>query len=126
MKQRVVVVGASPKPERYANRAIRLLLEHGHDVIPVHPAVDSIEGVAVMPRLSGITGPVDTVTLYVSAAISTTMEEALIKLQPGRVIFNPGAENPGLQAALAANGIDTEDACTLVLLHSNQFSPDIL
>ncbi|MDH4276399.1 MAG: CoA-binding protein, partial [Gammaproteobacteria bacterium] len=28
-----VVVGASPKPDRYANKAIRFLMERGHPVI---------------------------------------------------------------------------------------------
>ncbi|MFT5473484.1 MAG: putative CoA-binding protein, partial [Kiritimatiellia bacterium] len=30
----VIVLGASAKPERYANQAVRLLVKHGHTVIP--------------------------------------------------------------------------------------------
>ena len=43
-QQTVVVLGASPKPERYSNKAIRLLQQHRHRVIPVHPAIAKIEG----------------------------------------------------------------------------------
>ena len=120
-KQRVVVVGASPNPERYSNRAVRLLIQHGHEVVPIHPAVSSIEGLPVVPRLEQLSGHVDTVTLYVSAKISSAMEDPITALQPDRVIFNPGAENPALRATLKAKGIHTEEACTLVLLNTNQF-----
>ena len=95
-KQRVVVVGASPNPERYSNHAVRLLVQHGHEVVPINPAVSSIEGISVVPRLEDITGHVDTVTLYVSAQRSSALEGPLAALHPDRVIFNPGAENPAL------------------------------
>ncbi|MBN2293678.1 MAG: CoA-binding protein [Pirellulales bacterium] len=120
-KQRVVVVGASTKPERYSNRAVRSLVQHGHDVLPVNPVVSSIEGIPVVSRLDDITGHVDTVTLYVSAKISSALEDSLTTLHPDRVIFNPGAENPALSEALNARGINTQEACTLVLLNTDQF-----
>ena len=120
-KERVVVVGASQKPERYSNKAIRMLQEHGHEVIPVHPKLDEIEGLKVMHTLDEISGSVDTVTLYVGPDISTTLAGALIKLHPRRVIFNPGTENPALAQQLAAAGIGYQQNCTLVLLRSGQF-----
>ena len=43
----VAVLGASPKPERYANRAQRMLMEAGYSVVPVHPKIREIEGVPV-------------------------------------------------------------------------------
>ena len=120
-KQRVAVIGASAKSERYSNRAVRLLLEHGHEVVPVNPAVTSIENLPVISRLEDLSGHVDTVTLYISAGRSSALEDAIIHLHPKRVIFNPGAENPALRAALEANRIHTEEACTLVLLNTGQF-----
>jgi len=119
--QRVVVVGASPKPERYSNRAVRLLVQHDHEVVPINPVETTIEGLPVVPSLDQVSGHVDTVTLYVSAKISSTLEGPLTMLQPDRVLFNPGAENPDLRASLNAKGIETEEACTLILLHTNQF-----
>ena len=38
-----------------------------------------------------------------------------------RVIFNPGAENPELEATLEERGIPTLRACMLVLLSTGQF-----
>jgi uncharacterized protein len=119
--QKVAVLGASPKPERYSNRAIRLLLEKGHAVLPVHPAIPQIEGLDVVESISAIGDRVDTLTMYVSPAHSTRLAEAIAELKPGRVIFNPGTENPELYEALSAAGIPFEEACTLVLLNSGQF-----
>jgi predicted CoA-binding protein len=64
---------------------------------------------------------IDTVTVYVNPAISSKYTQDLIALKPKRVIFNPGAENPQLAKDLKASGIGVEDACTLVLLRTNQY-----
>jgi predicted CoA-binding protein len=119
--KRVVVMGASNKPDRYSNQAVRLLLEHGHEVIPVHPALDQVEGLKVNHHLSEIGGTVDTLTLYVGPAASSAVTDAILQLHPGHVIFNPGSENPDLEMRLREAGVTLEHACTLVLLRTRQF-----
>ena len=119
--ERVVIVGASDKPDRYAHKAMQALTRHGHEVVLVHPRLKEIEGRPVVAHLSDVEGPVDTVTMYVSPAISTHMEEDLLAMRPKRVLFNPGSENPALQSALTAGGIVCEEACTLVLLSTGGF-----
>jgi hypothetical protein len=119
--ERVVIVGASDNPERYSHRAQLLLKQHGHEVVPVHPKLAQIEGVPVVADLSAITGPVDTVTMYVGPAISAGLGDKLAALKPRRVIFNPGTENAVLEQQLSAAGIACEEACTLVLLNTGQF-----
>ncbi len=116
-----MVLGASPKAERYSNKAVRLLIEKGHQVIPVHPIATSIAGLAVVPCLADISGSVHTLTVYVGKRISSALEQDLIRLKPERVIFNPGSENPELSAALNSHGIRTQEACTLVLLNTGQY-----
>ena len=120
-RKRVVVMGASHKPDRYSNQAVRLLLEHGHEVIPVHPRLAEVEGLKVFHHLDEIHGAVDTLTLYVGPDTSSAAAEAILRLQPGRVIFNPGSENPDLELNLHQAGIAHEQACTLVLLRTDQF-----
>lgn len=119
--QRVVVLGASHKPERYSNQAIRLLREHGHEVIPVHPKLQQAEGIPVVSSLDAINGAVDTLTMYIGAERSDQIADAILALKPGRVIFNPGSENPALEQRLRDAGIGFELACTLVLLRTGQF-----
>lgn len=117
----VAVLGASPKADRYSNKAIHRLLENGHTVLPIHPAHSEIDGLKVFNSINEITAEVDTLTMYVSAAHSTPQTDAILQLNPKRVIFNPGTENPELQSKLEAAGIEVMEACTLVLLASNQF-----
>lgn len=121
MPETVAVVGASPKPERYSNKAIRLLREYGHTVLPVNPAQAQIEDLPVTARIDDLPRGIDTVTMYVSPAHSGALLPPLLALKPRRVIFNPGAENPALEDGLRAAGIGVEEACTLVLLRTGQF-----
>ncbi len=118
---RVVVLGASSKVGRYANMAQRLLMELGYQVIPVHPKVREIEGLAVTANLRMIKQPVHTLTMYVGSGRSHSMIEDIIHLHPRRVIFNPGSESPELEQRLRQVHIPHVDGCTLVMLKTRQF-----
>ena len=120
-KHHVAVLGASPKPARYANQCIRLLQQHGYRITPIHPRFDDIEGLPVAHGIDAITDPVDTLTLYVGPQLLEPQAEAIVRLRPGRVIFNPGTETPAVQKQLEAAGIEWFEACTLVMLRTNQF-----
>ncbi len=117
----VVVLGASKNPERYANKAIRLLVANGYAVIPVNPREKEIEGLPVVHALAEITHPVHTVTIYVGPQRSEEMGEDILNLKPKRVIFNPGTESATLKSQLEAAGIRCVEGCTLVMLHTKQF-----
>lgn len=121
MQETVVVLGASDKPDRYSYKAVKLLEEHGHKVIPVHPTLKNIEGLTVVNNLSAITEHIDTLTLYVGAAASSSMQSEILALKPKRIIMNPGAENPDLAKAATAEGIEVLEACTLVMLKTGQY-----
>ncbi|MBS1211040.1 MAG: conserved uncharacterized CoA-binding protein [Proteobacteria bacterium] len=117
----VVVIGASTNPERYSNKAIKMLLEYGHKPIPVAPALAGVEGIPACATPEEVSGPVDTVTMYVGPARQAALLDGIIALKPKRVIFNPGTENEEAYARLHAAGIATTEACTLVLLRTGQF-----
>lgn len=117
----VVVLGASPKPARYANQAVRLLLEKGYRVTPVHPKFEEIEGLKVAHAFEQIDQPIDTLTLYVGAERLAPQIPDLIALKPARVVFNPGTESTAFQQALDEANIEWFEACTLVMLRTNQF-----
>ena len=119
--QTVAVLGASKKPERYSNKAVRLLKEHGHRVIPINPAERVIEGLRVAPSIASVREPVDTLSVYVGPAASEKMANDIVSMAPARVILNPGAESETLEATLTDAGIPVLNACTLVLLRTGQF-----
>ena len=115
------VLGASPNKERYSFKAVRMLREYGFIPVPVHPAGHTVDGVAGLKSLSEIEADIDTLTVYVNSNISDKEYDNIIKLNPRRVIFNPGAENWDLAKKLNDKGIVVVHACTLVMLRSKRF-----
>jgi len=119
--ENVAVIGASPLKDRYANKAMRLLSANGHNPIPVAPKHETIEGRKVYHSLADVPGKIDTVTMYVGPARQEAIIKEIIQTAPARVIFNPNTENPAAYAQLKAAGITVTEACTLVLLKTNQY-----
>ena len=117
----VAVVGATDDPTKYANQAMRMLEAHGDTVFPVNPTKETIDGAKVYPTLKDIPEKIDTVTLYVRAAVSEAMADDILALKPRRVIMNPGTVSDVLAAKLKANDIGVVHGCTLVMLQSGQF-----
>ena len=121
MAEKVAILGASAKPDRFSNKAFHMLKQYGHEPIPVGPNLQSLEGTLAFASLDQIPKPVDTLTMYVGPAISSKLKSEILKLNPKRVIFNPGTENPELEMVLDEAGIRVIEACTLVLLQTGQY-----
>jgi predicted CoA-binding protein len=117
----VAVLGASPKPDRYAYQALQLLHEYGHRTLPVNPAFDEILGEKCYPKISDAPGPIDTVTLYLGESRSNPLINEIIGAKPRRIIMNPGAENSALAEKAEEAGIEVVESCTLVMLRTGQF-----
>ncbi|MCK5718595.1 MAG: CoA-binding protein [Thiomargarita sp.] len=120
-QQTVVVLGASPKPERYSNKAVNKLIKYGHQVYPVHPISEKIHEQKCYKYLSEIDDKIDTLTLYVSVAKSTALINDIFILNPKRIIMNPGTENDLLESQAVEKGIEVIRGCTLVMLDTKQF-----
>ena len=118
---RVVVLGASNKAHRYAYKALKMLQEYGHQVIPVHPKLETIDGLVVKHELKHIDHEVDTLTLYIGPQRITPLIEDIVQLSPSRVILNPGTESEELELALMHNDIPFVKDCTLLMLEHGRF-----
>jgi predicted CoA-binding protein len=119
---KTVIIGASPNPDRAAFQAAQMLKAHGHDFIPVGIKSGEVLGQKIMDQssLKDLNG-VHTVTLYVRAELQAGLYEDILSLNPERIIFNPGTENPEFEKMAAAKGIEATEACTLVLLSTGQY-----
>lgn len=126
MKEKVIVLGASPKPDRYANKAQHLLKSYGHEVYPVNPAFGEIDGLTCYKTIEEVPVNVDTITLYLGPPRSEPLIDSIIAKKPKRVILNPGTESELLRSRLAAAGILPQTACTLVLLNTHQYDKEPL
>ncbi|MEP6467025.1 MAG: CoA-binding protein [Parafilimonas sp.] len=120
MSKKTVVLGASPNPSRYSYLAVNRLLAHGHEVIPIGKRQGKINNLDI--NTSPIASSnVDTITLYLNAQNQKQYYDYILSLHPKRIIFNPGAENEELAKLAAKNNIQSVEACTLVLLSTNQY-----
>lgn len=117
----VAVLGASPKPDRYAFRAMQMLRDYGHRAVPVNPAFDEILGERCYSSIRDVPQPIDTVTMYLGKPRSDPLIADILAAKPHRIIMNPGAENEDLAAQAEANGIEVVEDCTLVMLGSGTF-----
>lgn len=117
----VAVLGASPKPDRYAYRAMKMLHEFGHRAIPVNPAFPDILGETCYSKLGDVPDRVDTVTMYLGKQRSDPLIDEIIAAKPTRIIMNPGAENDELARKAEAAGIEPIYDCTLVMLQTGSF-----
>ncbi|TPN85418.1 CoA-binding protein [Aquimarina algicola] len=120
MKKRTLILGASLKKERYSNLAIQSLVKHNHEVVAVGLKTGSVAGVPIQTSIEGIKD-IDTISLYLHPSKQESYYNFIIELSPRRLIFNPGTENNAVYAMFEKNGIQVEEACTLVLLSTNQY-----
>lgn len=120
MSKRTLIIGASTNPERYSYKAAEKLLAHNHDIYMIGNKSGVLFDKEIAKQQSPLTD-VDTVTMYVSAKNQTGYYEYIMSLEPRRVIFNPGTENPEFEKQLETQGIIAEQACTLVLLATNVY-----
>ena len=118
--KKTLVLGATVKPERYANIAINKLVEKGHSVLAIGQNTGEVAGVKIYTKQIPLAS-IDTVTLYLNPLRQRDYYNYIIETKPKRVIFNPGTENPEFYQLLKSNGIKVEVACTLVLLATNQY-----
>lgn len=120
-KKFTLVLGASPNPARYAYLAVERLLAYGHPVLPVGIRKGMIKGQEIQLGHPVPDTAIDTVTLYLGPQRQPPYYEYLLDLKPRRIIFNPGTENPALLRLAREKGIETEIACTLVLLSTGSY-----
>jgi predicted CoA-binding protein len=64
---------------------------------------------------------IDTVTLYLNPRNQQGYYDYILSLKPHRIIYNPGTENDELVEKAREKGIQTKEACTLVMLSTNQY-----
>jgi uncharacterized protein len=118
--KKTLVLGASTKPDRYAFKAVTMLVEKGHSVLAIGQNTGEVAGVKIYTKAIPLS-KVNTVSLYLNPLRQRDYYNYIVEAQPKRVIFNPGTENPEFYQLLELNKIKVEVACTLVLLATNQY-----
>jgi len=118
--KKTLIVGASNNPERYSFKAAERLLSHGHEIELLGLRPDVIFGKTIDTEKKAYQN-IDTVTMYIGPQRQPEFYDYIISLHPKRVVFNPGTENDEFEDMLRKEGIEAEEACTLVLLGTGQY-----
>jgi predicted CoA-binding protein len=120
MNKKTLVLGATPDTSRYANLASNRLVSRGHSIVNVGIKTGEAAG-APIEKPETIHTDIDTITLYIGPQNQPPLYDYILNTKPKRIIFNPGTENAELQRMANEKGIETEYACTLVLLSIGQY-----
>lgn len=115
-----LVLGASEKSDRYSYMATEMLNSAGYSVYALGTKKGWIGNTEIhldWPE----PGSIDTLTLYINPTRLQAMLNDVLRLNPRRIIFNPGTEDGTLESVLSQAGIRVIRACTLVLLRTNQY-----
>jgi len=120
--KKTLVLGASLKPNRYSNIVINMLREYNYEVIAFGLRKGVVADVEIITDLDHYTiKNIHTVTLYLNAQRQADYYDFVVKLNPKRVIFNPGTYNDEFISLLEKNNIEVDVACNLVLLRTEQY-----
>lgn len=117
---KTLVIGASPNETRYSYKAASLLQKYGHKVEAIgirSGKIGEIEIKLGLPKLDDI----HTVTMYIGLQKQPEYYDYILKLNPKRIIFNPGTENPEFEEKAKSLGIEVVEDCTLVMLNTGRF-----
>jgi len=121
MKKTTLVLGASPKPERYSYRAVRSLLSRKMQVIAIGKREFDMDDFIIRKGMPDDIGPVHTVALYLNANNQKEYYDYVVSLNPKRIIFNPGTANLEFEEILRKKGIEVVTDCMLVMLACGKF-----
>ena len=120
MPKKTLVLGASENPSRYSFLAIQKLRKYQHPVLAIGRKKGMVADVPVITEMTAMEG-IDTVTLYLSPQNQSEYIPYILSLHPNRIIFNAGTENEAFIQQAREKGIEAIEACTLVMLGTNQY-----
>lgn len=120
MGKNTLVIGASDNSIRFSYLAVHRLRSNGNPVKAIGKHKGTVADVPIETEKQPYKD-IDTVTLYINPTHQKEYYDYILSLQPKRIIFNPGTENPALEELARNHNIATMEACTLVLLSTGQY-----
>ena len=120
MPAAVAVIGASPDPAKFGNKAVRAYRQMGFEVYPIHPTAAEIEGEKAYPSLDAVPrADFERVTFYVPPAVGMGVIDQVARKQVSEVWLNPGAESPELEARARELGLNVIVGCSILAIGVN-------
>jgi len=120
-QRRIALVGVSRNPRDMSRSLFRELQKRGYDVVPVHPWLDSVDGVPCAKRVQDVRPPVAGALLMTPPAVTDAVVRDCAEAGIGRVWMHRGAGrgavSPDAVRFCREHGIAVVDgACPFMLL----------
>ena len=111
-----LVIGASLKESRYSNICVKTLVSGRFPVTAIGLREGFIDNIPVQTGFPEF-NDIHTVTLYLGPENQKSWYDYILKLNPKRVVFNPGTENEEFEDLLTKAGIEVIESCTIVMVN---------
>lgn len=112
----IVVLGASPNPNRTSYLAAKLLLQKGYDVTAYGKHTGKIDQLNISNNMPNVTnGAIDAISIFMKPEKQKDYYNFILEAKPKSIIFNPGSENPELEKLAKRNKINIVSCCTIAL-----------
>ncbi len=119
-QKRTLVLGASLKRNRFSYKAVIKLVRHHIPVVAIGMRKGTIGEVKIVKPFPE-PEDIHTITLYIGPKNQSPYIDYILKINPAKVIFNPGTENPELERLLRSRGIEVVEDCMLVMLSKGEY-----
>ena len=117
---KTVVIGASPNPIRYSNKAVKSLVENNVEVILIGNKKGQILNIKIINNKPDLYN-IHTVLLYLEPTRQKKYYDYILQLRPKRIIFNPGTYNPEFADLLKNDHIQVIHNCAINMLYYGQY-----
>lgn len=104
-QKKFAVVGATANPNKYGNQIFHNLKRRGHEVYPVNPEMEELEGARCYPSLADIPVKVDVVDVVVPPQVTENVVKEAKELGLERIWLQPGAESEAAIEFCRQNGM---------------------
>ena len=101
-QRRIALVGVSRDPRDLSRAVFRELRQRGYDVVPVHPELDSVDGLPCVRRVQDATPRVDGALVMTPPAATERVARDCVEAGVARVWMHRGAGTGSVSAAAVA------------------------
>jgi uncharacterized protein len=111
----IAIVGVSESPGKYGYKIFNDLLKEGYNIFGINPKGNNILGQTIYPNLSELPYKPDLVITVVPPAITEIIIEECKSMGIKTIWMQPGSESQEAINKAKGYGIDTIQACFMVM-----------
>ncbi len=110
------VVGANENKAKFGNKIYRRLKQHGYEVYPVNPGLETVDGDKCYAKLADIPVKIEVVDFVVPEKIGLTTLDEMKELGIDTAFLQPNTDSKAVLNKAQELGISAIQGCVLVEL----------